>query len=296
MANIYGTRRSETIDLRRGSGDGPDFVIGPSDGSGSDFIFALDGNDLIYAGGGDDVIKGGGGADTINGGSGEDTASYFDSDTSVIVSLATGRGFGGSANGDRLSSVENLIGSTHSDLLVGDDGRNQLDGLAGRDTLRGGGGIDQLNGGDGDDMLYGEVESDELKGGAGRDTLVGGAGGDHMTGGADADTFVFTSMTDFSEGFRHPLDVDILIAFEAGTDVIDLSAIDADLTRDGDQAFSAVSSFTGAAGQLMVVERDIRGLSFTAVVMDIDGDGVEDASFFIHTLSGPLPSATDIVL
>jgi serralysin len=93
------------------------------------------------------------------------------------------------------------------------------------------------------------------------------------------------------------VDFDLISEFEAGTDVIDLSAIDAEPTRDGDQAFSVVSSFTGSAGQLRVVERQLGGLTLPAVAIDIDGDTVEDALFFIHTVFGAAhPSAADIVL
>jgi Ca2+-binding RTX toxin-like protein len=169
MANVYGTDNPEMISTSQGVTNGPDF------------IFALGGNDRIFGVGGDDYIKGGGGADTIDGGGGNDTASYFDSDTSVIVNLATGRGFGGYANDDRLIDIENLIGSTHSDLLVGNDVENILNGHAGNDTIRGGGGLDTLFGGQGNDRLDGGTGNDTTFGGIGDDRHYVDSTGDDVT-------------------------------------------------------------------------------------------------------------------
>jgi len=103
-------------------------------------------------------------------------------------------------------------------------------------------------------------------------------------------------LTDIGDGSAHRYDLDLITDFQIGTDLIDLSGIDADLTRDGDQAFSVVGSFTGAAGQLMIVERMFEHVSLNTVVIDLDGDAVEDAFFFVETTSGALPSATDFIL
>src|SRR5262245_56321673 len=96
-------------------------VINALDGvtAGNDIIWAYGGNDSIFGLGGDDQIKGGGGADAINGGSGSDTAVYIDSSVGVSVNLFTGTGSGGTAQGDTLASIENLYGSNHNDILVG---------------------------------------------------------------------------------------------------------------------------------------------------------------------------------
>jgi serralysin len=155
MADVFGTDSGETINL--------------SDGvtNGADTIFGLGGNDTIFGYGGSDLIKGGGGADAINGGTGTDTAEYSDSWEGVTVSLASGEGFGGTAEGDTLTSVENLTGSSYSDFLVGNDGSNVLTGLQGNDIFKGGGGAD---------TLFGDSGSDTLKGGGGADILNGGSG------------------------------------------------------------------------------------------------------------------------
>src|SRR5262245_53482796 len=155
MANVFGTNNSETLDLFDGVTNS------------ADTIFGFGGNDSIFGLGGNDLIIGGAGADSINGGSGTDTSSYSDSSEGVTVNLSNGTGFGGTAEGDTLTSIENLTGSAHNDFLIGNDGNNVLTGLGGDDILKGGGGAD---------TLFGDAGSDTLKGGGGADTLNGGSG------------------------------------------------------------------------------------------------------------------------
>ncbi len=131
-----------------------DVLIGIENVTGSAF------NDRITGDGKDNVLSGLAGADTLDGGEGRDTASYSDSQSAVRVNLKEGRGYVGDANGDKLISIENLIGSAFSDTLKGDDGDNLLFGLAG---------------------------NDDLYGGSGNDTLIGGAGADYMDGGLGID-------------------------------------------------------------------------------------------------------------
>ena len=61
---------------------------------------------------------------------------------------------------DTLSSIENLTGSAHDDLLTGDADPNTL------------------TGGEGDDVLLGLGGDDTLEGGAGEDDIQGGDGTD----------------------------------------------------------------------------------------------------------------------
>jgi Ca2+-binding RTX toxin-like protein len=158
MATVYGNNNSNVLTWWSGVTNG------------NDLIYGFDGNDTIYGLGGEDTIKGGGGADAINGGSGIDTASYMDSTVGVTVNLSNGRGFGGTAEGDTLASIENLLGSQHNDTLTGDNGNNVLSGLNGDDILKGGGGADRLNGDAGNDTLKGGGGADVLNGGDGIDT------------------------------------------------------------------------------------------------------------------------------
>jgi Ca2+-binding RTX toxin-like protein len=136
-----------------------------------DTLYGTSAADVISGLGGDDIIKGGGGADRIDGGTGNDTVFYTDSRVGVAVNLLTGRGIGGTADGDSYVSVENARGSSFNDTLIGDDGTNHLFGLDGNDVLNGGGGTDSLDGGSGDDILKGGGGADVIAGGAGIDTV-----------------------------------------------------------------------------------------------------------------------------
>jgi Ca2+-binding RTX toxin-like protein len=106
-----------------------------------------------------------------------------------------------------------------------------------------------------------------MNGRDGDDWLWGGAGRDRLTGGAGQDTF------HFRDGDSSAANPDVITDL-ALSDIIDLNAIDADTTVANDQAFTLVSHFTSAAGQL-VVHYD-SAAAVTHVMMDTDGDGVAD--------------------
>lgn len=125
----------------------------------------------LSGGSGNDILAGGAGNDTLTGGTGTDTADYSGSGAGIIVNLATGSASGGDAQGDVLSQIENLLGSTFADILTGDTNANVLTGGAGEDSLYGGAGNDSLFGGDGNDLLQGGAGSDRIDGGAGVDTV-----------------------------------------------------------------------------------------------------------------------------
>jgi Ca2+-binding RTX toxin-like protein len=102
---------------------------------------------------GDDTLNGGAGADILQGSWGVDTADYSTSADGVNVSIASGIGSGGDAEGDTLLAIENVLGSAVNDTLTGDINANFLNGLAGDDTLNGGAGADILQGGSGADRF-----------------------------------------------------------------------------------------------------------------------------------------------
>lgn len=165
-------------------------------GAGNDLLDGGYGNDELIGGIGDDVLIGGAGADMVSGGDGSDTASYETARAGVTVSLAAGSGSRGDADGDTLSGIENLTGSTFADVLTGDAGANQLDGLAGNDVIDGGGGADSLRGGNGNDLLIGGADADTLLGGSGDDVLRGGSGADVLDGGAGIDVVSYLDATE----------------------------------------------------------------------------------------------------
>ena len=145
----------------------------------------------------------------------------------------------------------------------GNDGDNTLVGNNAANRLLGGAGSDVLSGQNGGDVLRGGSGHDRLKGGGGNDILDGGTGRDTMDGGAGADAFVFRSANESAVGRNR----DVIQSFDKARDVINLSAIDADVTQRGDQSFDFIGrdGFSGHAGEL----RFRNGL----LQADTDGDG-----------------------
>jgi Ca2+-binding RTX toxin-like protein len=200
-------------------GDGDDTMIG---NSCDNILVGNRGGDTVQGGDGDDTLRGGAGGDVLDGGAGIDAASYAGSKAGVTIDLATGAASGGDAAGDVFTGIEDLVGSSHADILIGDDGNNTLAGGAGGDVLDGGAGGDALDGGAGIDAarfarsnagvtvdlatgatsggdaagdtltgienLIGSIHSDTLIGSAANNSIAGGAGDDMLAGGDGNDT------------------------------------------------------------------------------------------------------------
>ncbi|MBR0665385.1 calcium-binding protein [Roseomonas hellenica] len=165
---------------------------------GSDFFWGYDGDDTLKGAGGIDTFRGGAGADRIYGGADNDRVIYDDSNVGVYVSLNSGGGLYGTAEGDLYFDIENVTGSYYDDLLFGNDVANDFQGGGGRDTLFGMGGDDTLKahgslyGGIGRDYLRGTDEAgDELNGEWDNDTLDGRGGADRLDGGEGIDKAVY---------------------------------------------------------------------------------------------------------
>jgi Ca2+-binding RTX toxin-like protein len=156
-----------TVNLGAGTatGEGTDTLIrvdgvwgSPFDdsltGSGhTDYLLGDAGNDTLSGLAGADLMEGDPGDDTMDGGTGGDVGWYGDSLTAVQVNLAKGTATG--EGSDRLTSIENLIGSKRADVLSGNSGRNSIDGRGGNDRLYGAGGKDRLDGSGGKDRADG---------------------------------------------------------------------------------------------------------------------------------------------
>ena len=130
-------------------GDDMDVLYGEDDrdimygNGGDDRLIGGAGDDQLYGGEDIDFLIGGSGNDALDGGSGEDTAHYGDFDFGVMVNLVKGIGEGGTAEGDMLAKIENVVGLEHDDELTGDQFANELHGGGGNDILSpGGGGAD----------------------------------------------------------------------------------------------------------------------------------------------------------
>jgi Ca2+-binding RTX toxin-like protein len=256
------------------TGNGDDTITATS---ADNSISTNGGTDLINAGDGNDTLNGGDGDDTLNGDAGNDTASYAGSSAAVTVSLAiAGLQNTGGAGNDTLNGIENLTGGNHNDTLTGNSESNTLRGGDGDDTLEGGGSSDVLRGDGGSDELFGNGSGDILRGGAGRDFLTGNGG---------ADIFDFNAISESRPGSANR---DQILDFDRGEgDEIDLSGIDANTKKSGDQAFKFIGNdkFSETPGELRFKSDLLQG--------DVNGDGKAD--FEIRVI-GSNPVKADFIL
>ncbi|MGY6215846.1 peroxidase family protein [Methylolobus aquaticus] len=206
-----------------------------------DLILGLTGNDTLTGAAGNDIVDGGGGGDTLlasvndgdddyRGGAGTDTYSLANTTADATIDLGTGTATSAQTGSDTLLAIENAVGGSGNDLLIGRAGtNNRLTGGAGNDTYQiqdagdivveaaGGGtdtvqtsityilaanvenltllGIGNINGtgNGGANILGGNVGNNVLNGAGGADRLIGGVGVDALTGGAGRDTFAFAA-------------------------------------------------------------------------------------------------------
>ena len=204
-----------------------DVLVGSDDNNG---LLGGAGNDTLLGGGGTDYLDGGEGADTLDGGTGYNHASYEDSSSAVDIDLQRSGQIGGTAQGDQLTNIQGLLGSSFGDVMRGDALNNRMVGGDGNDLLEGRGGADFLDGGAGIDTasyagalsgvtvnlamsaantgdalgdvlisienLLGSAYNDTLVGDAGNNTIDGGAGDDILEGASGADQLTGGSGSD----------------------------------------------------------------------------------------------------
>lgn len=195
---------------------------GRSGTAGNDLLEAPVAGSYLHGFGGNDTLLGSDGDDLLDGGLGVDTVSYAPAQRGVVVDLSLRPPQDTKGAGvDNLVSIENLLGSRFADQLHGSEDGNHLDG------------------GDGDDVL------------------VGSAGADRHHGGAGADLFLYRTALEVGHGVRGR---DRILDFSA-QDRIDLSRLDADLSRPGDQAFLWIGEREfSAPGQLRYTVTKGQGL------------------------------------
>jgi Ca2+-binding RTX toxin-like protein len=131
---------------------------------GNDILAGLGGDDVIIGGSGNDWVDGGSGADRIIAGSGEgndfydggadvDTIVYSSTRQGIVVNLsaASNQAAGAEVGTDQLAHIENVVGGSGNDQIIGNEQNNQIDGGAGADQMAGGEGNDTyvLRAGDG---------------------------------------------------------------------------------------------------------------------------------------------------
>lgn len=248
-----------------------DILIGDSRNNG---LRGMYGDDTLTGGVGNDSLDGGRGYDRLLGGKGNDIY-VLDRETDIIVEAA-GEGTDlvrSFIDYTLAANVENLLllgaaalsgtGNGLANRINGNAGHNRLSGLEGQDTL---------NGGAGNDLIDGGAGNDRLTGGEGNDSVIGGAGADLLTGGTGADRFVFIGKSQSTVAVSGQ---DTITDFNrAQGDLIDLSAMDANLLQAGNQSFHFVgnAAFSGKAGELAA--RAVAG--GTMISGDMNGDKIGD--------------------
>ena len=291
MATIEGTTGNDHILVDAEDGPGPHTVRAYTDVDVIEIdtyvrtdIYLQDGGDTVRGGDGTTSIHFNGAANRLYGGEGDDDFSFGTlgagnlidggdrTDTlraggdAAFINLAEGHGaFRSEQSGEiyqyELRDLENLTGTSGNDILVGDDDANTIHGAIGDDLVSGRGG---------DDILT----SDDWVEPSGDDVFVGGLGADDITTADGDDVIRIDRLVESQPGTE-----DRVTDFSS-RDTLDLSRIDADQTRPGDQAFTLIGDapFSYTAGELHY-QRLGRGLLVSA---DADGDGRSDMQVILE--------------
>jgi Ca2+-binding RTX toxin-like protein len=140
------------------------------------------------------------------------------------------------------------------------------------DIFKGNKYADVIRAGFGDDDVYGNAGNDILYGETGADWLVGGKGADKLYGGTGVDLFIFNALT---ESTVSTAGRDVIFDFTI-SDYIDVSALDANSKKTGNQAFTYIGTakFGGHSGEL----RYDKKASDTYIYADVNGDKKADFS------------------
>ncbi|MEP0069086.1 calcium-binding protein [Pyruvatibacter sp.] len=243
-------------------------------GDSSFFITGNASGNIISGGNKDDLFLGEGGNDTLNGGGGDDTAAYLFAPAGVSINIANGGGSNGYGGTDTFTSIESLIGSQHSDTLIGDSADNYFFGLQGNDIITGAGGVDTvsyedigLGGGavvvnlatgtasdgfggtdtlSGIERVVGTDFSDSLTGDANDNSFLPGVGNDTVNGGGGTD---FVSYETSQSGVTVNLPGQTAIDGLGGTDtLIGIEGVLGSIFGDSITGGSEANIFSGSAG------------------------------------------------
>ncbi|GJM02808.1 MAG: hypothetical protein DHS20C08_13090 [Rhodomicrobium sp.] len=331
IASYEGSNAAVTIDLinqlatgGEAEGDSLTNIEGAIGSANSDLLIGDDfanslsgrgGDDIIFAGAGNDKVEGGQGADTLDGGSGNDTLSYAGSEEAVTISLATEEVNGGDAEGDSITSFENIEGSAFDDSLTGDDAYNIIDGGAGNDIIYATAGSDGIMGGRGSDTLaftastsgisadlatrvytgglaegIDAVSIENLIGSDYGDTLIGNGGTNILAGGAGDDTLTGAGGDDILDGGAGQNDTamfsgastDYLIT-NAGNGALKFSDIRTGNSgqNDGVDTINDVEFFTFSNGTFSKSELTVTNAAPLALDDQIE-NGIEDEPITLH--------------
>jgi hypothetical protein len=153
---------------------------------------------------------------------------------------------------------------------------------SGNDNLRNTGMIHgRILGGEGNDMI-------DTRDGTVDGAIIGGAGRDTMRGGLGEDAFTFFFTTDSGPGANNR---DLITNFDRREDLIDLSAIDAKVAQNNDQAFvfRGTKAFSGL-GQCRI--RDLGA----DVIVELNTLGGKASEFSLYIKGVGSLNATDFIL
>ena len=233
-------------------------------GLGNDYMYGGDGVDTMNGNDGNDLLDGGVGPDKMYGGAGNDVYVVNEYNDFILENANQGydivRSFASYIMGENLEALELQAGA--GDIAgTGNNAANAITGNEGVNVLDGRGGVDTIRGGDGNDVIIG---------GLGNDLLYGQNGFDVFTVRQESISLV-TLETD------RIFDLNI-----AGGDRVDLSAIDADSTTAGNQAFqfaTVLSTFSGVAGEATLTYD--AATASTYLRLDVNGDKKADYSLRI---------------
>ena len=286
------------VDLAAGTatGEGNDTLLRVEDviGSAGNDVISGDaepnelngsvGDDLVDGRAGDDELEGSPGNDRFVGGDGIDEAQFNYSPVAVTVDLAAGTATG--QGSDTITQVENVRGTIHDDVLVGDAGPNQLIGGLGDDTLAGGPGDDFLRAERGDDTVNADSGNDIVWPGEGNDTVGAGDGDDLLAGSPDDDALdggAGSDTVDYATS-SEPIEVDLVAGTATGPATDTVTTMENVVgTRFGDAIFgsAAPNLLVGGEGldQLVGLEGDdtLRG-GARADALD-GGAGIDTADY-----------------
>lgn len=176
-------------------------------------LMGMAGADVLRGNGGNDLLDGGVGPDTMQGGAGNDT--YIVDQSADIVSEGVGAGT------DQVNSSATFALGVNVENL----------------TLTGSSAVNAT----------GNTASNVIIGNSAANNITGSGDNDTLTGGGGADTFIYSALTDSAVG-----DMDVITDYVDGVDRLNVSAIDANSTIGGNQAFVRVvgdGAFT-SAGQV----------------------------------------------
>jgi Ca2+-binding RTX toxin-like protein len=296
-------------------------------GAGSDWLVGQGGDDWFVQGtqAGIDRLFGDAGADTIDYGAAGAAVTVQLNGWSTLSGAATLATFTGIENAIGTTFDDVLVGNASNNVITGGAGADWLVGAGGDDWFVQGleSGIDRIFGGiagadagvdtidyagaaagvtvqlsgystsggvtlatfTGIENAVGSNFADALIGNTGDNRITGGVGGDWLVGGGGADTFVYRTISDGAGDSIRDFS-------QTESDLIDLSAIDADPTTQTDDMFTfSTTRTTGAVGELVVT--NFGGSSLVSLYLD--ADDIADMNIQVVHGQGVAMNAGDFV-